>query len=445
MMGFVIGIFFSILSIAFNICYSTNGTFILLLIPLAYFYFNVQKFFRSTNTELKRLENISRSPIFVEFNQALQGVTSLRAFKEERQFVQRMEDCVDKNTTTFILLQLAKWWLTIRLDSIGGCISFFVAALSVASPKFISAKYLGLALQNAFMITGMMKNLVNMGSQVEASMSSIERIKYYTEEIDCEEPNKIEDAPHNWPNSGEITAVDVKMRYRDGPLVLNGVNFSIKAGEKVGIAGRTGSGKSSLMVALFRMEIIEEGIISIDDIDISKISLHSLRSKVAIIPQDPVMFSATLRFNIDPFNEVEDDEIWKVLELVNMKESVLALKFKLEELVSEGGENFSSGQRQLICIARAALRKPKILVLDEATASIDNETDVLIQKMIRSSFSKCTILTIAHRLHTIIDSDRILIMDNGNVAEFDTPNNLLEKPNGLFKGLWSRHLETSQQ
>ena len=215
-------------------------------------------------------------------------------------------------------------------------------------------------------------------------------------------------------------------------------------GEKVGICGRTGSGKSSLMVALFRVEHLQRGRIFIDDVDISDVPLAILRSKLGIIPQDPVMFSASVRFNLDPFKECTDEEIWSALARCQMQEHIQSLPGRLDEDVSEGGGNFSAGQRQLICIARALLRKPKILVLDEATASIDNDTDSLIQTMVRESFKECTVLTIAHRLHTIIDGDKILVLDSGNLAEFDSPAALLakgpdSKNEATFASLWARH------
>lgn len=194
------------------------------------------------------------------------------------------------------------------------------------------------------------------------------------------------------------------------------------------------------MVALFQIENLANGHIYIDDIDISTVPLQHLRSKLCIIPQDPVMFSATVRFNLDPFDEFSDEQVWEVLRSVNMIEHVQSLPNKLQELVAEGGDNFSAGQRQLICIARAILRKPKVLVMDEATASIDSETDAFIQTMIRTRFAECTVLTIAHRLHTIIDSTKVLVMDKGLVGEFDSPEVLLNKPNGQFKGLWERHV-----
>lgn len=202
------------------------------------------------------------------------------------------------------------------------------------------------------------------------------------------------------------------------------------------------SGKSSLMVALFRVENISSGSIVIDGIDTSTVALKELRPRLGIIPQDPVIFSVTVRFNLDPFNDFSDAEIWDVLESVDMKESIVSLPLKLQEPVSDGGDSFSVGQKQLICIARVLLRKPKILVLDEATASVDNETDDLIQTMVREKFKQCTVLTIAHRLHTVIDSDRIMALSAGVIEEFDKPSILTEKENGLFAGLWKQHNES---
>lgn len=221
------------------------------------------------------------------------------------------------------------------------------------------------------------------------------------------------------------------------------VDLKIPGGAKTGVCGRTGSGKSSLMVSLFRIEEVESGSILIDGVDLTTVPVSVLRSKIGIIPQDPVMFSMTVRFNLDPFAKYTDAELWGALESVDMKSHIETLPGLLEEEVAEGGENFSAGQRQLLCIARALLRKPKILVLDEATASIDNETDAFVQQMIRKSFKDCTILTIAHRLHTIIDSDNIIVLEQGNLAEYDKPKTLLAKKGetAIFKGLWDRHNE----
>jgi ABC-type multidrug transport system fused ATPase/permease subunit len=248
----------------------------------------------------------------------------------------------------------------------------------------------------------------------------------------------------NWPTEGKIEFRKISMQYHTGPLVLKDLDIVVEGGQKIGIAGRTGSGKSSLMVTLFRIQELTGGAILIDGIDIATVPLAILRAKLGIIPQDPVMFSMNVRFNLDPFDLYTDLELYDALESVNMRTHVDSLPGRLNEMVAEGGENFSAGQRQLICIARALLRKPKILVLDEATASIDNETDVFIQEMVRNAFKNCTVLTIAHRLHTIVDSDKILVLDHGNTAEFDSPKTLLAKDKGDFKSLWAQHTASHQ-
>jgi len=235
------------------------------------------------------------------------------------------------------------------------------------------------------------------------------------------------------------------MRYRDGPLVLKDLTFKVKGGEKIGVVGRTGSGKSSLMNLLFRIVELEndKGVVHIDGVDTRKIGTETLRLNLSIIPQDPVLFSNTVRYNIDPFVQSSDAEVWDVLEQVQLAPVISVLTKGLYDLVAEGGENFSQGQRQLICIARSLLRKPKILVMDEATASIDNETDAMIQKMIREKFRDATVLTIAHRLNTIMDSDRILVLDDGRISEYDSPGNLLAKVNGAFKAMVEKQTQSS--
>merc|ERR1712223_2329044 len=242
--------------------------------------------------------------------------------------------------------------------------------------------------------------------------------------------------PQTWPNLGSVEFKNYGMRYREGlDLVVKAINANIKGGEKVGIVGRTGAGKSSLTVALFRLVEPAQGTICIDGLDIAEMGLHELRTKLTIIPQDPVLFSGTLRINLDPFYQHNDDELWKALELAHLKEYANSLESGLQHEVAEGGENLSVGQRQLICLARALLRKTKILILDEATAAVDLETDNLIQTTIRAEFDGCTIITIAHRLNTVLDYDRILVLKEGAIAELDTPRNLLKVEGGIFKGM----------
>ena len=285
---------------------ATQGTFLALLIPLCALYFRIQKYFRRSSTEIQRLQSISLSPIYADFSQALVGVSTIRAYGMKDEFIRRMEVSVDSNTIAAVFQQLASQWLSIRLDMIGAIITLFVAALAAgAGTNFISPGYLGLALTFATNLTTFLKFAVRMIATAEAQMNSVERIRYYAQQLEQEgmESNLLPPPPDNWPTKGTIEARNMSMRYRDGPLVLNQINFDIHAGEKIGIAGRTGSGKSSLMVGLFRIQELSSGTIYIDGVDCSKVPLKILRSRLGIIPQDPVMFSATVRFNLDPFNK----------------------------------------------------------------------------------------------------------------------------------------------
>jgi ABC-type multidrug transport system fused ATPase/permease subunit len=420
------------------------------------------------------------SPIYADFSQTLYGMASIRAFADEARFVNQLENRVDVNTAAEMTQGLAFQWLSIRLDVIGALVAFFVGVMAAATADsgFIPAGYLGLGLASAFDMTGFLKHGVRMVAAAETQFNSVERIMHYIESIpaeDAEERDRgVKDPPADWPKEGRVVAKNMTMGYRDGPRVLKGLTFDLEPAEKIGICGRTGSGKSSLMVALFRIEDLSSGSMAIDGIDCRDVPLRVLRSRIGIIPQDPVMFSASVRDNLDPFSDHTDEELWGVLESVDMKGVVFSLPGKLEEEVAEGGENFSAGQRQLLCISRALLRKPKILVLDEATASVDNETDGLIQAMIKERFKACTVLTIAHRLHTIVDCDRIIVLANGHLGEIGRPEELLARPAdqavsgeeheedrddsglggasagtgerrpGLFKALWERHVKSHQ-
>ena len=412
---------------------STQGAFLVLLVPLGLFYSRFQEYFRKSNTAIARIEATSRSPIYADFSQTLSGTSTIRAYGEQMRYVAQLEAYANRNTVPGVLQQLAGQWLAIRLDFLGASIMFFMGALTIAlqNSNFVPAGYLALGLSYAIQLTALLKMAVRVLATVESQFNSVERVRFYTELTNVEEGgrtrsdssaavvttvdekvSKAEDSdvemqaiiaplsaapPASWPQQGRVRFEGVDMRYRDGPLVLKNVTFDVNSKEKIGIAGRTGCGKSSLMVALFRIEPLSAGRIFIDDIDISTVPLQTLRSKLVLIPQDAVMFSSTVRFNLDPFDLYSDQEVWDVLRDVNMLDHVMSLPNKLQELVAEGGDNFSAGQRQLVCIARAILRKPAVLVMDEATASIDSETDELIQRMIRTKFKDCTVLTIAHR------------------------------------------------
>mmetsp|Transcript_2922 Transcript_2922/g.6525 ORF Transcript_2922/g.6525 Transcript_2922/m.6525 type:complete len:1532 (-) Transcript_2922:147-4742(-) len=433
---------FNVLGALGAIAAATKGTFIVLLIPLGCMYYLVQKWFRKSSTELQRVTSVSNSPIFADFSQTLSGTSTIRAYGVQTGFFKQCKKSFDNMNASYILVQLCSYWLALRLDVMGGLIAMFVGAVAVGTLPygFIPAGFLGLALTFSIEVTSYLKFGVQMIARLEADMSSVERILYYTDNIEPEAPPDVpdKDPPEGtWPTSGQIEFNSASMRYRDGPLVLKELSLTVNAGEKIGVCGRTGSGKSSLMIALFRISEIEKdgGSIVIDGVNTGEIGTAALRLNLSIIPQDPVMFSNTVRYNLDPFASASDEELWDVLKKVNMGEAIATLPKGLDEEVAEGGENFSQGQRQLLCIARSLLRHPKILVMDEATASIDNETDAAIQQMIRENFGGATVLTIAHRLNTIMDSDRILVLDDGRIAELDTPENLLSKEDGLFKAM----------
>ncbi|KAK8809647.1 hypothetical protein WA158_000590 [Blastocystis sp. Blastoise] len=416
---------------------TTMGLMVLpLLILIAIFYY-LQLYFRRSNTELQRLEAVSRSPVFSSFQSILNGAPTIRAYNHQQRFINGLEDKLAVNNHDSFIFNISASWLQIRTNIIIGIANGCIAAFSIVFRTLFSPGLLGIALTSSFEIESVLLQFTLQIAQLEAKMNSIERIKYYVDNIQPEEDStKTMIIPEDtWPTEGAIQFDNLEMRYRNGPKVLKGVTMSISSKEKVGVVGRTGAGKSSLIVALFRMSECCGGHISIDGVNLNDISLEDVRKHLCLIPQDPVLFCESIRYNIDPFDECTDEEIWNALDNVCLKQVVEDLPNKLLEIVAEGGSNFSVGQRQLICMARAILRKPKVLIMDEATASLDNETDSILQTMIRKQFINCTVLTIAHRLNTIMDSDRVCVMDKGIVAEFDTPLNLLNKPNSIFSGM----------
>jgi ATP-binding cassette subfamily C (CFTR/MRP) protein 1 len=443
---------FNVLGGVGAIVFATKGSFLVPLIPLGWAYYLIQKWFRRTSTALQRVTSVLNSPIFADFSQTLSGTSTIRAYEEEDRFFKQCQSSFDSMNAAYLLTQLTNYWLGLRLDIMGGLIGAFVGGIAVAtsSANFIPAGWLGLALSYSIEVTGFLKFGVRMIATIEAQMNSVERILYYSENVEPEGPEFVpeKDPPEGtWPSKGEIEIKNASMRYRNGPLVLKDISLKVKGGEKIGVVGRTGSGKSSLMIVLFRISEIEKdgGQILIDGVDTAEIGTEALRLNLSIIPQDPVMFSNTVRYNLDPFGTKSDQELWDALIKVQLGQAVASLEKGLDEEVSEGGENFSQGQRQLLCIARSLLRNPSVLVMDEATASIDNETDALIQTMIRENFKDATILTIAHRLNTIMDSDRVLVLDDGRVAEFDSPEALLQKKDSIFKSMVEETRESNDK
>ncbi|XP_071568159.1 multidrug resistance-associated protein 1 isoform X6 [Temnothorax nylanderi] len=424
---------FSVIATLVVISYSTP-IFVVVILPIGAIYYFIQRFYVATSRQLKRLESVSRSPIYSHFSESVTGAQIIRAYGVQEQFIHESENKVDFNQVCYFPSIIANRWLAVRLEMVGNLIIFFAALFAVLSRNTMSSGLVGLSVSYALQITQTLNWLVRMTSDVETNIVAVERIKEYGETaLEAPWKNTEYTPPKEWPKHGRVDFKNFKVRYRQGlDLVLNGLTFSVLGGEKIGIVGRTGAGKSSLTLSLFRIIEAAHGKILIDDIDISKLGLHDLRSRLTIIPQDPVLFSGTLRMNLDPFDCHSDEEIWRALEHAHLKLFIENLPNALLHEVSEGGENLSVGQRQLICLARALLRKTKVLILDEATAAVDLETDDLIQTTIRQEFKDCTVLTIAHRLNTILDSDRVIVLDNGLIVEYDSPEVLLRNPSSSF-------------
>ncbi|PNJ78412.1 ABCC4 isoform 4 [Pongo abelii] len=350
-----------------------------------------------------------------------------RYFLETSRDVKRLE-----STKAWFLFLTTSRWFAVRLDAICAMFVIIVAFGSLILAKTLDAGQVGLALSYALTLMGMFQWCVRQSAEVENMMISVERVIEYTD-LEKEAPWEYQKRPPpTWPHEGVIIFDNVNFMYSlDGPLVLKHLTALIKSQEKVGIVGRTGAGKSSLISALFRLSE-PEGKIWIDKILTTEIGLHDLRKKMSIIPQEPVLFTGTMRKNLDPFNEHTDEELWNALQEVQLKETIEDLPGKMDTELAESGSNFSVGQRQLVCLARAILRKNQILIIDEATANVDPRTDELIQKKIREKFAHCTVLTIAHRLNTIIDSDKIMVLDSGRLKEYDEPYVLLQNKESLF-------------
>ncbi|XP_064405656.1 multidrug resistance-associated protein 1-like [Halichondria panicea] len=431
--------FFSVISTIMVIVISTP-IFGVVIIPLGIFYLLVQRFYVTTSRQLKRLESITRSPIYSHFQETVTGASTIRAYRKQERFMLESQSRVDYNQIAYYPSICANRWLAIRLEFVGNLIILSTALFAVLQRNFpdqlpgISAGLVGLSISYSLQLTQTLNWVVRMTSELETNIVAVERTKEYAE-TPTEAPPIVEShrPPPVWPSQGHVKFDQYSTRYREGlDLVLRKISAEIPGGTKVGIVGRTGAGKSSLTLALFRIIESAGGSIFIDNINISVFGLDDLRSRITIIPQDPVLFSGTLRVNLDPFDTNTDQEVWSALESAHLSTFVSSLEKGLQHEVAEGGENLSVGQRQLVCLARALLRKTKILVLDEATAAVDLETDDLIQKTIRTEFADSTVITIAHRLNTIMDYDMVMVLDSGRIAEYDSPTGLLSDHKSAF-------------
>ncbi|XP_025836971.1 probable multidrug resistance-associated protein lethal(2)03659 [Agrilus planipennis] len=401
---------------------------------LAIMFWLVKNVYLASAQDLKRLEGVTKAPVFSHACATLSGLSTIRSTKAQQMVSKEFDLLQDQHTAAFFLFTYCSEAFGFYLDLIS---LLFLAVLTYQFIIFETGSTLagnvGLVISQSLILTGMLQHGVKQTAETASQMTSVERILqyYHLEKEGPFESLPTKKPPQDWPQMGRIVFKNLTLRYApDEPPVLRNLSFEIQAGEKVGIVGRTGAGKSSLISALFRLAPTE-GSMAIDGIETEDIGLHDLRTKISIIPQEPVLFSASVRYNLDPFNKSDDKALWKALEDVELKDAVKSL----DQEITEGGTNFSVGQRQLVCLARAILRNNRVLVMDEATANVDHQTDSFIQATIRRNFKDCTVLTIAHRLNTIMDSDKVLVMDAGEAVEFAHPHELLQKPDGHLTGL----------
>lgn len=413
--------------------------------------------YQCTGREIKRLEAVQRSHVYNNLNEVLGGMDTIKSYGAEERFNAKCDFLINKmNEAGYVSVAIQRW-VAIFLDLVACAFALIITLLCVTRTFHISGADTGVLLTYVLQLPGILNTVLRAVTQTENDMNSAERLVAYATDLPQEATyRKPETAPsESWPENGEIIFEDVDFAYRPGlPNILKKLNLTVNSGEKIGICGRTGAGKSTIMSALYRLNEISGGHIYIDGIDTANLGLFELRSKLAIIPQDPVLFAGTIRKNLDPFDDHTDDLLWDSLirggaieaeELSKIKPqkpdekgSYLNMhKFHLDQIVDEEGSNFSLGERQILALTRALVRQSKILILDEATSSVDYKTDDKIQKLIASAFNECTILCIAHRLKTILNYDKILVLEKGEIAEFDTPLNLFLK-GGIFTSMCGR-------
>ncbi|PWA24701.1 hypothetical protein CCH79_00010057 [Gambusia affinis] len=411
--------------------------FLIALLPLAVACYFIQKYFRVASRDLQQLEDATQLPLLSHFSETVEGLSTIRALRYEPRFRQRLLQFTDANNIASLFLTAANRWLEVRMEYVGACVVLVAAVASITNALYnqLPPGLVGLGLTYALMVSNYMNWMVRNLADMEVQLGSVKRINglLKTEQENYEGLLSVSQVPDGWPRQGEIKIQNLSVRY-DTTLkpVLKNVNAHVHPGQKVGICGRTGSGKSSFSLAFFRMVDMFEGRIVIDNIDISKLPLQTLRSRLSIILQDPFLFSGTIRFNLDPEMKVTDEMLWEALEIAQLKPVVKTLPGGLDAMVTEGGENFSQGQRQLFCLARAFVRKSSILIMDEATASIDMATESILQKVVMTSFADRTVVTIAHRVHTILNADLVIVMKRGIILEYDTPQALLNREDSVF-------------
>jgi ABC-type multidrug transport system fused ATPase/permease subunit len=426
--------------------------------PLLVIYITLALFYNTSAREIQKLESRLRGRVFSRFNESVYGIATIRAYGRSDSFVQSINNDIDQMDSAYFLTFANQRWLAVRLDVLGVVLVFVTEILVVTSRFNVSPSISGLVLSYLLSSVQLLQFTVRQAADVDNNMNSVERIDYYGRQVEQEAPAHTIPVAEDWPSKGEVVFSDAHLRYRPGlPYALEQFDLHIQPGERVGIVGRTGAGKSTIIMALFRMVELAQGKIVMDGIDISTIGLNDLRSRMSIIPQDPTLFAGTIRSNLDPFNTRTDEALWAALRqahliedntnspttetteinkeiAVNGNNNTQPSQITLDSIVEEGGTNFSLGQRQLLALARALVRNSKITICDEATSSIDFETDLKIQKAMSEGFKGRTLLCIAHRLKTIIGYDRICVMDRGRVAEVASPLELFDA-GGIFRSM----------
>ena len=426
-----LGYFWQLLGEVAAIALSVSPLMLLVLGVSFLLYLRMHRSFRKPNTDVRRLELQAQAPVLSRFQTILAGLPSIHAFDVLPPFLAETPRLLVVCGHVTQLGQHMATFLTWRSDLLAAAISAATAVVANLLRARLTSGRLGVALTASAGINGLLKYLIQQMVATEANMHSVARMNAYFVSLPRETDQQGLSPPSDWPSQGTVVFDDVQMRYGDGPLVLKGVSFAAQAKETLGVVGRTGAGKSSLATALFRLRPLCGGRILIDEMDVSTLSLRRLRSAMGIVPQEPTLFSGSVRFNVDPRGSHTDEAIWSALESVGMEKHVRELPEALDAAVEEGGRNFSVGERQLLCLARVVLQHPMIVVMDEATASLDEQTQATVMRTIQRDFSDCTVLMVAHRLSTVMDSDKVCVMDGGRVAEFDSPAKLLSSQ-GLF-------------
>lgn len=414
----------------------------IIFVPLSILYYIAAVYYRRTSVETKRLDSLMRSALYASYNESLTGISTVRAYRVQDRFVKSADDGLDLENRAYYMTVAIQRWLGVRLDFFGNILILGIGLFAAGFRNTVDPSKTGVVLSYSLAITQTLSQMVSTYAQNEQNMNAVERILVYTElppEGETQTPN---DPPPTWPEKGAVSFKNVELSYRPGlPLVLKDISFDVEPGEKIGIVGRTGAGKSSLLQALFRMVELQGGKIEIDGRNIREIGLATLRSRLALVPQDCTLFLGTLRENLDPENTRTDAELISALRRAwllpqdGSSDPAAEAKFSLDSPVNDEGSNFSAGEKQLLALCRALVKNSRIIVLDEATSSVDVETDAKIQRTIQTEFSTSTLLCIAHRLNTIVYYDRILVMDSGKTAEFDTPLNLFDQEHSIFRSL----------